>query len=185
MPVAMANTTETPTTVGDNATSDTQSPTVIDPSSVTQPPSCEMPGNESLTDFLTRTVSNDVSILTPGTPQNAAFRSLTTNFPELSLPDDEDSIKEIYGLQSLYFSTNGPSWSSGEGWNTSNPVCGLFGLSEAWFGVLCNGNSSVISLDLQQNSLVGSLPLEISVLTSIGKSCMKCDYIVSQSYQRL
>eukprot|EP00735_Rhodelphis_limneticus_P015065 TRINITY_DN9215_c0_g1::TRINITY_DN9215_c0_g1_i1::g.13235::m.13235 TRINITY_DN9215_c0_g1::TRINITY_DN9215_c0_g1_i1::g.13235 ORF type:complete len:746 (+),score=59.66,sp/Q9SGP2/HSL1_ARATH/30.05/5e-44,sp/Q9SGP2/HSL1_ARATH/25.39/3e-13,sp/Q9SGP2/HSL1_ARATH/30.10/3e-12,sp/Q9SGP2/HSL1_ARATH/27.62/1e-10,LRR_1/PF00560.28/3.9e+02,LRR_1/PF00560.28/1.1,LRR_1/PF00560.28/44,LRR_1/PF00560.28/8.1,LRR_1/PF00560.28/0.012,LRR_1/PF00560.28/3.4,LRR_1/PF00560.28/25,LRR_1/PF00560.28/13,LRR_1/PF00560.28/0.0079,LRR_1/PF005 len=63
-------------------------------------------------------------------------------------------------LRLLYESTNGDSWKISTNWlNSSVSPCD-------WFGVICNG-SEVSQLDLSNNSLSGTLPVELFMLQSL------------------
>ncbi|MCF0058298.1 T9SS type A sorting domain-containing protein [Dyadobacter sp. CY356] len=66
-------------------------------------------------------------------------------------------------LLSLYNSTNGAGWINKTGWNPGGPTgdspCG-------WFGVTCKDNR-VTELNLENNSLTGSLPADIGNLSAL------------------
>ncbi len=66
---------------------------------------------------------------------------------------------ERNALITLYDSTNGPSWSTAYGWG------GVIGSECGWYGVHCNAEKThVIRLQLNGNSLSGSIPASISQL---------------------
>ncbi|MEJ2707016.1 MAG: hypothetical protein P8074_05315 [Anaerolineales bacterium] len=67
---------------------------------------------------------------------------------------------ERAALMTLYYSTRGDNWLDNTGWGTDTPYC-------EWFGVTCNPEGQVIDLNLSQNRMDGSLPLEIGSLTSL------------------
>jgi Leucine-rich repeat (LRR) protein len=60
---------------------------------------------------------------------------------------------ECEALVALYTSTNGPSWTNNENWNTTSAVSG-------WYGVSSSGGH-VAALQLDENGLSGTLPTEI------------------------
>ena len=65
-----------------------------------------------------------------------------------------------YSLAFLFISWFGLSWTNNDRWLTSDPVC-------KWHGVECSAQSDLISLDLSENILQGTIPSEISLLTSL------------------
>ena len=64
-------------------------------------------------------------------------------------------------------STAGATWRETSGW--------LEGSSEgeacAWHGVSCNSEQRVVALSLPNNRLTGTLPVELSALTSVQYLC--------------
>ena len=64
-------------------------------------------------------------------------------------------------LIALYNSTNGAGWMNNSGWVTAT-----VGTECTWFGVTCNGDG-VISLHLENNKLIGSIPPELGNLSSL------------------
>ena len=120
-------------------------------------------------EFLTRTLTDDGSLTTPGTPQNDAYESLITNFPNLAVGVNDAEITQTYSLNTLFYSTNGTLWRMRDSWTGPDPVCGDVGVTDAWFGITCNAEGSIISLDLRENDLFGVLPSEIRALVSLGK----------------
>ena len=148
----------------------TLAPTVIDGNRTLAPSvGTNATPPETVEEFLTQKLTHDGSLETPGTPQNEAFTSLSTNFPNLVYPDNSAEITQIYALSTLFFATNGTNWRMREAWPGPNPVCGQVGVTDAWFGVMCNANGFVINLDLRENDLFGDLPSEIRGLTTLGK----------------
>ena len=59
-------------------------------------------------------------------------------------------------LQELYKSTRGENdkWKSNEGWETSDDFC-------TWYGIDCDENGSVVSIQLGSNNLKGKIPSSI------------------------
>lgn len=60
-------------------------------------------------------------------------------------------------LIELYKATNGDGWKSRTNWCSSEPI-------STWYGVKCNDEGLVTSIELAGNNLVGSLPESLSVL---------------------
>nr|MBP6374102.1 Two component regulator three Y domain protein [Flavobacterium sp.] len=69
------------------------------------------------------------------------------------------STKEKEALVSLYQATNGSQWT--HTWDLTSPV-------HTWFGVVIK-NDKVVSLDLSNNHLVGTLPEAITELVHLQK----------------
>jgi len=66
----------------------------------------------------------------------------------------------IHGdLSSLYVSTNGENWSKNQGWNP-NQVPPSFDVFEKWYGLYFE-NFNLISIELSNNNLRGTLPSEV------------------------
>lgn len=63
-------------------------------------------------------------------------------------------------LADLYNATNGPSWTRKDNWLTDCNPCG-------WYGIGCNGNGQVISINLPSNQLIGNIPASLSALTNL------------------
>eukprot|EP00727_Mastigamoeba_balamuthi_P004624 m51a1_g1416 putative low quality protein: tenascin-x (2078) ;mRNA; f:40510-48712 len=59
------------------------------------------------------------------------------------------------GLAQFYWATNGDQWAYKTGWLSGSPCSGGKGV---WFGVGCDSNDNVISLNLGYNNLGGTLP---------------------------
>ncbi|VEU39079.1 unnamed protein product [Pseudo-nitzschia multistriata] len=86
-------------------------------------------------------------------------------------------IIQYYALYCIFFATNSvaniitesegildvPGWIVPSGWDstTADPCSG-------WFGVSCNGNGQVTTLDLFSNLLTGEFPAEVTLLASDG-----------------
>jgi len=165
-------TTEAPTPAGANTTSDV--PTLSPAANATQPPtSSNETGDLTLEQFLTEQVTTGGQLQDPSTPQYAALRSMEENFPDLNPNGASDEelveIAQTYALDVLYFSTNGTSWTMQDGWLGPTPVCGAGGGTPPWFGVVCEGEAIVQTLDLRDNDLNGVLESELGVLLGLRK----------------
>jgi hypothetical protein len=66
---------------------------------------------------------------------------------------------ERAALMALYKATNGPHWQHNSGWETSDDICG-------WYGVAC-ANKHVTRLDLSYTRLTGPIPPELGNLTNL------------------
>ena len=76
-------------------------------------------------------------------------------------------------LAALYYQTNGPSWIEREGWSAldmfdpNSAINGsLFDVC-TWFGVTCNINMTVMSIDLEGNNLTGPVPPELFIIPDL------------------
>ena len=69
----------------------------------------------------------------------------------------------MYLLSVLYFSTAGESWTNNSEWLESNRTCD-------WYGVSCTmwNQDKATHLALYENNLVGTLPLELGRLDTLG-----------------
>jgi hypothetical protein len=77
-------------------------------------------------------------------------------------PQDYSELVERYALAVLFYRTRGGNlWNLKQGWLSSNSVC------SGWHGINCNGSGKVTEIELVQNSLVGSLPTELGILTAL------------------
>lgn len=129
-------------------------------------------GGFTLESFLTETLTDDGSLTTEGTPQNLAFEALGRSNPELNPNDpiDQIQISQRYALNTLYFSTEGETWTNNNLWTSSSPLCGA-DVETSWHGVVCDlvGLQVVERLILPGNDLFGTIPSEIRGLTNLSK----------------
>ena len=65
-------------------------------------------------------------------------------------------------LEALYDATNGVNWSRNDNWKTDEPL-------GQWFGVRTNSDGRVTRLELVDNRLSGTIPVEIGNLTSLSE----------------
>ena len=142
--------------------------------------------DEALLELLS-TVTPEDQLLDADTPQGVAFnwlRRLDTTYDPCTYP----TILQRYALAVFFFATGGNMWVRKEGWIMSGNECG-------WYGVECRlDNGMVTALKLREysyrisiftlwllsetltlslvplaaeNNLVGEIPPEINVLTSL------------------
>ncbi len=81
------------------------------------------------------------------------FHTLSAQVPKI----------ERDALIALFNSTNGTNWTNNMGWNTSSPV-------PTWFGITVtniSGQDHVTIIDLFNNNLNGSLPIQIGDFTKL------------------
>jgi hypothetical protein len=125
---------------------------------------------ETVEQFLQRTLTDDGSLTEPGTPQNDALIALETNFPDLSPSDGEEErrdITQIFSLNTIFFATNGTMWRLNTDWLGPAPLCGDGSGQQPWFGVFCDPEGNVVDLTIVENDLMGQLPSEIRGLSSL------------------
>jgi len=97
-------------------------------------------------------VSDSETFLNPVSPQSRAkVWALSENGP---------STVQRYILAVFYFSFQGDGWRQRKGWLNPSSEC-------TWKGITCNNRNEVSMLWLTDNFLVGSLPMELSYLSTI------------------
>mmetsp|Transcript_22242 Transcript_22242/g.33624 ORF Transcript_22242/g.33624 Transcript_22242/m.33624 type:complete len:833 (-) Transcript_22242:391-2889(-) len=117
----------------------------------------------SIEEYLTETLTDDGLLQQIGTPQNLAYTRLMATNPGLdpNTLQGQIDISQRYSLNSIYYSTSGPSmWFSRENWLSVESPCG-------WFGVTCDSNGFVVEFSLRENDLFGTLPSEIRGLSAL------------------
>jgi len=102
-------------------------------------------------------------LLLPGSPQYLASQWIALE-DDYNVPvDNADNIIQRYALAVLYFATGGQSnWTSAFEFLQPEHEC-------AWSGALVcgGGGSQVTGIQLAENNLVGQLPAELALLTSL------------------
>eukprot|EP00980_Cylindrotheca_fusiformis_P015861 scaffold4637_cov128-Cylindrotheca_fusiformis.AAC.32 len=63
-------------------------------------------------------------------------------------------------LSELYVSTSGVSWSNRDGWGDTADFC-------EWYGIKCDAGKRVVSIDLSDNNLIGTVPSSVFELDNI------------------
>ncbi|HVN76139.1 MAG TPA: fibronectin type III domain-containing protein [Thermoanaerobaculaceae bacterium] len=87
----------------------------------------------------------------------AAIALLSWRPAAAAIPDSERQA-----LLDLFASTNGPGWTKSTNWN------GAPGTECSWFGIVCTGDGNAVKeINLNGNSLVGSIPVSLANLTSL------------------
>jgi Leucine rich repeat len=150
----------------------------------TQAPTFPQTGN--LTRFINEFVSSlpahtQQSLEIPTAPQARALNWLSMD-PALTTYGPV-RLRQRYALKTFYFATNGGNdegdgdtyeeWLEGEGWHSTTP--GAFNVHECeWYTTYesgstepCDSRGFYIALSLRRNNLQGTLPRELSFLTSL------------------
>ncbi len=126
-------------------------PTIYDCSSY----SARMKDISNITSAISGTISS-------GSAQEKAVDWLTTADVGTNACVDTTSITERYILAVLYYSTSGDfSWFFGGNWLSPNNHCTL------WYGISCNSQGEVKQVSVMYNNLTGTIPEELSALTSL------------------
>jgi len=100
--------------------------------------------------------------LEEATPEQMAVQWLIDNKP-YDLKSEEDRVKQLYSLLTIYFGMGGDSWSNHANWLNSN-------VTECdWFGIECSREApdAVTSVVLWRNELRGIIPPDIALLESL------------------
>jgi len=74
--------------------------------------------------------------------------------------DLSENLSERDLLELLYDSCGGTGWHARDSWMSDEPICD-------WYGVDCDENGSVTSLQLGSNKLMGSFPTELFLLPNL------------------
>ncbi|KAG7359852.1 leucine rich repeat LRR-containing protein [Nitzschia inconspicua] len=112
-------------------------------------------------------VANPSLLLDTTTSEGRAYAAVVAE----NLTDPKE-ILQRYSLLTFFFSSQGSDWVQKDGWNTpgSDPC--------EWFGAGCNSNGEVTVLNLSNNRLIGSLPHDICLLTSMKNFIVTANVLV-------
>jgi len=69
-------------------------------------------------------------------------------------------------LEAFYNALAGPDWITNDGWTDNDAYC-------TWYGIECDVNQEIISIDLAANNLVGKVPAETYGLSSLTHLVLK------------
>ena len=90
--------------------------------------------------------------------------------------DEEDianqEISELDVLKAFFDSTEGNSWKNNAGWMTSPNPC------DGWYGVECNADGQIVTLELDSNGLLGTPSSSIFQLSYLRSLSLKDNNIV-------
>jgi Leucine-rich repeat (LRR) protein len=115
--------------------------------------------------------NDDVYILTAGSPQYDAFQWLAS-YPYLFSNFTNERIIQRFALASLFYSLDGKNWSNNRDWLSESNECAWFtsassSLSPGDDASACDANNAYVNLNLGNNSLAGSIPSEVALLTGL------------------
>lgn len=119
------------------------------------------------------THDDGAALKSSSTPQNDALHWLAQD-PSLDSYSDEQKVQRFV-LATLFYSTDGPDWVNSDGWISDSNECTWFSYTE-----LCDGSGNLLQVDLRENSLLGTLPVELSWLESLEKLNLKDNSLYGQ-----
>ena len=110
------------------------------------------------------------ALSTDGSPQQLAAEWLESKSGASKLTDG--GLLQIYALATLYHATSGDQWKNYGPNQISDSLSWLSSIFYCdWGGLICSEDKSrIISLELYNNTLKGSIPAEIGHLSSLGTS---------------
>jgi Leucine-rich repeat (LRR) protein len=147
---------------------ETVAPFTSNPTSVPPSPS---PTSALFSLLSKKSFDNGAALLTDGSPQQQAMIWLESE-PGTTENMDTAKLLQIYALVTLYYATSGDQWlNHGSNDQFVDRSSWLFSINDdcgAWFGLDCNEDETqVISIQLNNNTLKGTLPREIGLLTNL------------------
>mmetsp|Transcript_28035 Transcript_28035/g.78619 ORF Transcript_28035/g.78619 Transcript_28035/m.78619 type:complete len:1735 (+) Transcript_28035:155-5359(+) len=165
-----------PTSIGTTA-----QPTLSPVIESTDPPTATIASTEtpsqspSLSDASSETISRLIEFIAtafpPGTaaledttsPQYQALLFIFNRVPNNAGIFSDQRYLQRYALASLYFSTGGSQWRNDDDWLTNVTECQWYSSSQSI--ALCDGDGRLIELDLTDNNLRGTIPIELAMLS--------------------
>jgi len=69
-------------------------------------------------------------------------------------------------LEALYNALSGPDWINNDGWTDNDAYC-------TWYGIGCDANQKIVSIDLAANNLVGEVPANTYDILSLTHLILK------------
>ncbi|CAB9511229.1 expressed unknown protein [Seminavis robusta] len=102
-------------------------------------------------------------------PQSKAYEWLKDDF-DIAGIYDADRLLQRFALATLFYSAGGESWDHRGGWLSSDNECTWWMGSKSvgyWPAEVCDESSSYVIMVLIENGLVGTIPQEISLLSSL------------------
>ena len=142
---------------------ETVAPFTSNPTSVPPSPS----PTSALFSILSKNSYDDgAALLTDGSPQQQAMSWLESEPGTAEIMDTV--LLQIYALVTLYYATSGDQWlNQGTKDQFNSRSSWLFSINNycEWSGLTCNAN--LMTLNLENNTLKGTLPREIGLLTNL------------------
>jgi Leucine-rich repeat (LRR) protein len=152
----------------------------VPPGTTPQPPSTTpqdpmTPRMKAVVDYLAKNgVSDPVALNTVGTPQQKASDWIANTDSLLDANEEESRFVQRYVMAVFYYSLGGPDWKNQVDflgmkdeclWSYESPTDNSDDVYIA--GITCNAYSQVEKIMLPDHNLVGSLPSELSLLTTL------------------
>ena len=110
------------------------------------------------------------ALLSSSTPQNEALQWLAQD-PSVDSYSDQQKVQRFV-MATLFFSTDGLNWINSDGWLTDSDECTWFSYTD-----LCDGSGNLLQVDLRDNSMVGTVPVEVSWLQVLEKFNLRENHI--------
>lgn len=130
-------------------------------------------------------VNGKTTFLDPNTPESLAQQFLAIKDPlrlDPMNPIQQWRIQQRYALITLWYQSNGPSWTVSDSWILDNDEC-------KWYGIECNENGEVKTISLENNNLYGGISDDFALLgislTSINLADNFLEGNLPSSFQRL
>jgi hypothetical protein len=138
-----------------------KSPPALTPESATPTSSPTSVRFDSLK-VLIESVSFDggAALTDPLSPQYKALKWLDGN-EKLEEYSIQQKLQR-YTLAVFYYSTNGETWTQSDGWLTDEDECTCFSDAN---NTVCDESGAYLQLNIEDNSLVGSIPSELALLS--------------------
>ena len=134
-----------------------------------QAPTSDVAINAAYKSYLELSWTDNGALDDPSSPQFLAAAALSASNPSINASSiaGTDELDLRYGLNVLYFATDGPNWRNKTLWTSSDPPCGGVA-TNAWFGLTCE-LGSLLRIRMRENDLLGQLPSEIQALRQLSK----------------
>lgn len=112
-------------------------------------------------------------------PQRAAFEWLKS--PSNAQVTSDQRLLQRYALASLFYVTGGTSWRSTASWLSEADECLWYTTAET--GMLCDSDGNLLEINLRNNNLQGSLPMELLLLANtLGKKHYGSDTVARNRF---
>jgi len=99
-------------------------------------------------------------------PQRMAFQWLKSTAND-GIPLGQRLLQR-YALATLFYATQGNGWTTSSSWLSQTNECSWYTTANA--GSVCDSNGNIIVINLQNNHLQGSIPMELLLLNgTLGK----------------
>ena len=95
-------------------------------------------------------------------PSDSEFQVWLSSIPHPAVSSCTDTRRDFYTLSVLYNSTNGAEWTTSTNWLSDAPL-------HTWYGVSADVDKEVTHLDLGNNQLHGTIPLELGQLEKLSE----------------
>jgi hypothetical protein len=118
---------------------------------------------EKVYDFIAKLSTHDqgMSLSDTSSPQYKAIDWLSQN---IYLDDFSEQQKiQRFVMAALFYSTSGEAWEESYGWLSETSECAWFSTSSS----PCDVGGILRDLDIQNNAMYGTLPIELSWLTTL------------------